>query len=222
MCATGGCRSGRRCSSLCGHAPTPTRCWAATSLRGAGQVRCGALGNSGGAGWRSLCDVRTLMRSTAHCHTTHRATPRTAPRHAPRRATHRTAPRHSGIPPKDTLFVADVEAARQLMANEWQLGIGGDWPPTFSESVAGACMNDAAGACTHAARACQYACTHAMRAGRDRGRAPCVAWLLPPSFSSHTHLPTHPPPPPPHTHTHAPTRLSAHHQWASWATPPCP
>lgn len=34
---------------------------------------------------------------------------------------------------KDTLFVADLDAARSVMASEMQLGIGSDWPETFSE-----------------------------------------------------------------------------------------
>lgn len=37
------------------------------------------------------------------------------------------------FPSKDTLVIADLDAARSVMASEMQLGIGSDWPKTFSE-----------------------------------------------------------------------------------------
>ena len=40
----------------------------------------------------------------------------------------------AGVPAaKDTLFIADLPAARSIMASELQLGVGGDWPDTLRE-----------------------------------------------------------------------------------------
>lgn len=36
-----------------------------------------------------------------------------------------------GLPGKDTLFIADVDAARSILAAELQLGVGADWPETI-------------------------------------------------------------------------------------------
>lgn len=36
-----------------------------------------------------------------------------------------------GLPGKEGLFIADVDAAKSILAFELQLGVGGDWPPTF-------------------------------------------------------------------------------------------
>jgi hypothetical protein len=38
------------------------------------------------------------------------------------------------IPPKDTLLVGDLDAARSIMGSEMQLGVKSDWPDTFRES----------------------------------------------------------------------------------------
>jgi hypothetical protein len=37
------------------------------------------------------------------------------------------------FPSKDTLFMADLDAARTVMASEMQLGVGSAWPKTFSK-----------------------------------------------------------------------------------------
>jgi hypothetical protein len=37
----------------------------------------------------------------------------------------------AGLPGKDTLYIADVEAARSILAAELQLGVGSDWPETI-------------------------------------------------------------------------------------------
>lgn len=46
---------------------------------------------------------------------------------------HRLAWGKLGLPGKDGLFIADLDAAKSIMASELQLGVGADWPPTFRE-----------------------------------------------------------------------------------------
>lgn len=36
-----------------------------------------------------------------------------------------------GLPGKDGLAIADLDAAKSIMASELQLGVGGDWLPTM-------------------------------------------------------------------------------------------
>lgn len=48
-------------------------------------------------------------------------------------AGHRLAWGKLGLPGKDALFIADVDAGKSILASELQPGVGADWPPTFCE-----------------------------------------------------------------------------------------